>query len=110
MFLLHRQFSSLDMFMFLPLGCYEKHRGIFLEKIAKNILGLPTSWLQLYCCSKRVIGAASRLYSCLKISKVVVGTVPVALVTALPELLSSLFSVFLGFLNLPLGNITGSNI
>ena len=47
---------------------------------------------------------------CLNISKVVVGTVFVASVTALPELLSSLFSVFLGSSHLALGNIIGSNI
>lgn len=40
----------------------------------------------------------------------VVGTVFVASVTALPELLSSLFSVFLGSSHLALGNIIGSNI
>lgn len=60
--------------------------------------------------SKRVVRGATGLSSCLNISKVVVGTVFVASVTALPELLSSLFSVFLGSSHLALGNIIGSNI
>ena len=60
--------------------------------------------------SKRVVSGATGLSSCLNISKVVVGTVFVASVTALPELLSSLFSVFLGSSHLALGNIIGSNI
>jgi cation:H+ antiporter len=41
---------------------------------------------------------------------VVVGTVFVAFVTALPELLSSMFAVALGSSHLALGNIIGSNI
>ena len=60
--------------------------------------------------SKRVVRGATGLSSCLNINKVVVGTVFVASVTALPELLSSLFSVFLGSSHLALGNIIGSNI
>jgi cation:H+ antiporter len=41
---------------------------------------------------------------------VVVGTVFVAFVTALPELLSSIFAVILGSSHIALGNIIGSNI
>ena len=75
-----------------------------------SILALAVSVLILCWGSKRVVRGASGLSSCLNISRVVVGTVFVASVTALPELLSSLFSVFLGSSHLALGNIIGSNI
>ncbi|MBA7485151.1 hypothetical protein ES707_20686 [subsurface metagenome] len=75
-----------------------------------SILALAVSVLILCWGSKRVVRGATGLSSCLNISKVVVGTVFVASVTALPELLSSLFSVFLGSSHLALGNIIGSNI
>jgi len=81
-----------------------------VENLALCILALAISLLLLYWGSKRVVRGASGLSSCLNISKVVVGTVFVASVTALPELLSSLFSVFLGSPHLALGNIIGSNI
>jgi cation:H+ antiporter len=81
-----------------------------VEKLVLSILALAVSLLILYWGSKRVVRGASGLSSCLNISKVVVGTVFVASVTALPELLSSLFSVFLGSSHLALGNIIGSNI
>lgn len=57
-----------------------------------------------------MVRGASGLSSCLNISRVVVGTVFVAFVTALPELLSSMFAVGLGSTHLALGNIIGSNI
>jgi cation:H+ antiporter len=81
-----------------------------VEKLVLSILALAVSLLILYWGSKRVVRGASGLSSCLNISRVVVGTVFVASVTALPELLSSLFSVFLGSSHLALGNIIGSNI
>jgi cation:H+ antiporter len=81
-----------------------------VEKLVLSILALAVSLLILYWGSKRVVRGASGLSSCLNISKVVVGIVFVASVTALPELLSSLFSVFLGSSHLALGNIIGSNI
>ena len=81
-----------------------------MENLALSILVLAISLLLLYWGSKRVVRGASGLSSCLNISRVVVGTVFVASVTALPELLSSLFSVFLGSSHLALGNIIGSNI
>jgi cation:H+ antiporter len=81
-----------------------------VEKLVLSILALAVSLLILYWGSKRVVRGASGLSSCLNISRVVVGTVFVASVTALPELLSSMFSVFLGSANLALGNIIGSNI
>jgi cation:H+ antiporter len=68
------------------------------------------SLLILYWGSKRVVRGASGLSSCLNISRVVVGTVFVAFVTALPELLSSMFAVGLGSSHMALGNIIGSNI
>jgi len=81
-----------------------------VETLALSVLALAVSLLLLYWGSKRIVRGASGLSSCLNISKVVVGTVFVASVTALPELLSSLFSVFLGSSHLALGNIIGSNI
>ena len=81
-----------------------------METLALSILALAVSLLLLYWGSKRIVRGASGLSSCLNISRVVVGTVFVASVTALPELLSSLFSVFLGSSQLALGNIIGSNI
>jgi len=81
-----------------------------VETLALSVLALAVSLLLLYWDSKRIVRGASGLSSCLNISKVVVGTVFVASVTALPELLSSLFSVFLGSSHLALGNIIGSNI
>jgi cation:H+ antiporter len=81
-----------------------------VETLVLSILALAVSLLILYWGSKRVVRGASGLSSCLNISRVVVGTVFVASVTALPELLSSLFSVYLGSSHLALGNIIGSNI
>jgi len=81
-----------------------------VETLVLSILALAVSVLILCWGSKRVVRGATGLSSCLNVSKVVVGTVFVASVTALPELLSSLFSVFLGSSHLALGNIIGSNI
>jgi cation:H+ antiporter len=81
-----------------------------VEILVLSILALAVSLLILYWGSKRVVRGASGLSSCLNISRVVVGTVFVAFVTALPELLSSLFAVGLGSSHLALGNIIGSNI
>jgi len=81
-----------------------------VEILALSIIALAVSLLILYWGSKRVVRGASGLSSCLNISRVVVGTVFVAFVTALPELLSSLFAVGLGSSHLALGNIIGSNI
>jgi cation:H+ antiporter len=81
-----------------------------VENLVLSILALAVSLLILYWGSKRIVRGASGLSSCLNISKVVVGTVFVAFVTALPELLSSMFAVALGSSHLALGNIVGSNI
>ncbi|MCW4015518.1 MAG: sodium:calcium antiporter [Candidatus Bathyarchaeota archaeon] len=81
-----------------------------METLVLSILALALSLVILYWGSKRVVKGASGLSSCLNISRVVVGTVFVAFVTALPELLSSLFAVGLGSSHLALGNIIGSNI
>lgn len=81
-----------------------------METLVLSILALAVSVLILCWGSKRVVRGASGLSSCLNISRVVVGTVFVASVTALPELLSSMFSVYLGSSHLALGNIIGSNI
>jgi cation:H+ antiporter len=81
-----------------------------VEILVLSIFALAVSLLILYWGSKRVVRGASGLSSCLNISRVVVGTVFVAFVTALPELLSSMFAVGLGSSHLALGNIIGSNI
>jgi cation:H+ antiporter len=81
-----------------------------VEQLVLSILALAVSLLILYWGSKRIVRGASGLSSCLNISKVVVGTVFVAFVTALPELLSSMFAVALGSSHLALGSIVGSNI
>ena len=81
-----------------------------MQELLLSIAGLAVSLLILYWGSKRVVRGASGISSCLNISRVVVGTVFVAFVTALPELLSSLFAVGLGSSHLALGNIIGSNI
>ena len=98
------------MFISSPLSCYEKHGEITMETLALSILALAASLFILYWGSKRVVRGASGLSSCLNLSSVVVGTVFVAFVTALPELLSSMFAVGLGSSHMALGNIIGSNI
>ena len=81
-----------------------------MQEIVFSIIGLAIAILILYWGSKRVVRGASGLSSCFNISRVVVGTVFVAFVKALPELLSSLFAVGLGSSHMALGNIIGSNI
>ncbi|MCJ7613167.1 sodium:calcium antiporter [Candidatus Bathyarchaeota archaeon] len=81
-----------------------------MQDLVLSIAALAVSLLILYWGSKRVVRGASGLSSCLNISRVVVGTVFVAFVTALPELLSSLFAVGLGSSHLAFGSIIGSNI
>lgn len=81
-----------------------------MENLILSIVALAVSLLILYWGSKRVVRGASGISSCFNISRVVVGTVFVAFVTALPELLSSLFAVGLGSSHMALGNIIGSNI
>ncbi|MCW4021901.1 MAG: sodium:calcium antiporter [Candidatus Bathyarchaeota archaeon] len=78
--------------------------------LALSIAALAVSLFILYWGSKRIVRGASGLSSCLNISRVVVGTVFVAFVTALPELLSSLFAVSFGSSHMALGSIIGSNI
>ena len=81
-----------------------------LITLVLSIAALVASLFILYWGSKRIVKGASGLSSCLNISRVVVGTVFVAFVTALPELLSSLFAVGFGSSHMALGSIIGSNI
>lgn len=81
-----------------------------MELLTLSLSAIAVSLLLLYLGSKKVVQAASSLAYCLNLNRVAVGTVFVALVTAFPELLSSLFAVFLGSSHLALGNIIGSNI
>jgi len=81
-----------------------------MDTLLLSVSAFVVSILMLYWGSKRVVSGASGLSSCLNLSGVAVGTVFVASVTALPELLSCLFSVYLGSAHMALGNIIGSNI
>lgn len=82
----------------------------FVQPLILSLSAFAISLLLLYLGSKTIVRAASWIPSRLGLSKVVVGTVFVASVTALPELFSSMFAVFLGSSHLALGNIIGSNI
>ncbi|MCW4035410.1 MAG: sodium:calcium antiporter [Candidatus Bathyarchaeota archaeon] len=81
-----------------------------MEILVLSLAAMAVSIFILYWGSKRIVRGASGLSSCFNISRVVVGTVFVAFVTALPELLSSVFAVAFGSSHMALGNIIGSNI
>ncbi|MGQ9460712.1 MAG: sodium:calcium antiporter [Candidatus Bathyarchaeaceae archaeon] len=81
-----------------------------MEPLILSLSGFAISLLLLYFGSAKVVEAAPSISARLGFNKVVVGTVFVASVTAFPELLSSLFAIFLGSSRLALGNIIGSNI
>ncbi|MEM3011373.1 MAG: sodium:calcium antiporter [Candidatus Bathyarchaeia archaeon] len=75
-----------------------------------SIAAFLASLLLLYVGSKKIVNAAACLADSLNFHKVVVGTVFVASVTSIPELLSSLIAVFFDSSQMALGNILGSNI
>jgi cation:H+ antiporter len=81
-----------------------------MEPLILSLSGFAISLLLLYFGSAKVVEAAPSISARLGFNKVVVGTVFVASVTAFPELMSSLFAVFLGSSHLALGNLIGSNI
>lgn len=75
-----------------------------------SVIAFIASALLLYLGSDKVVHAAAKLAVLLNFHKVVVGTVFVATVTSVPELLSSLTAAFFGSSQMALGNIIGSNI
>ncbi|MBS7614510.1 sodium:calcium antiporter [Candidatus Bathyarchaeota archaeon] len=78
--------------------------------IPLNIAIIIASILLIYLGSKTIVFSANRLAKCLKIQKVVVGSVLVASITSLPEIFSSVAATFLGTSHLAFGNLIGSNI
>jgi len=68
------------------------------------------SLLFLYIGSEKIVQAASKLAASLNFHRVVVGTVFVASITSMPELLSSTIAMLYGTSKMALGNIIGSNI
>jgi cation:H+ antiporter len=78
--------------------------------IALSLTAFIASVLLLYIGSKKVVHAAEGLASSLHIHRVVVGTVFVASITSVPELLSSLIAAFYSSSQMAFGNIIGSNI
>jgi cation:H+ antiporter len=75
-----------------------------------SIVALIGSMLLLYMGSEGIIHVASRLAHSLNFHKTVVGTVFVASITSIPELISSITAALLGSSEMALGNIIGSNI
>ncbi|MEM2146678.1 MAG: sodium:calcium antiporter, partial [Candidatus Jordarchaeaceae archaeon] len=88
----------------------EKNGKKMTAFILLSFIMLIGSIFIIYLGSKIVVYSAGWLASCLKMQKVIVGSVFVASVTSLPELLSSIFAVFFGTSNMAFGNIIGSNI
>ena len=81
-----------------------------MDPLILSLSAFAISLLLLYLGSTKIVEAAPSISARLGFNKVVVGTVVVASVTAFPELLSSLFAVFLGSSRLALGSVIGSNI
>jgi cation:H+ antiporter len=78
--------------------------------IILGVSGILVSLILLYFGAKNTLRAAVWLSSSLGVSKVVTGCVIVAFITALPELMSSLFAVAFESSPMAFGNILGSNI
>lgn len=81
-----------------------------MESLILGAVAFVVSLVLLYAGAKKTLHGAVFLADSLRINKVVAGTVIVASVTALPELMSSLVAVFWESSHLALGNIIGSNI
>jgi cation:H+ antiporter len=78
--------------------------------IILGVSGILVSLILLYFGAKNTLRAAVWLSSSLGVSKVVAGCVIVAFITALPELMSSLFAAAFKSSPMAFGNILGSNI
>ncbi|MEM3578259.1 MAG: sodium:calcium antiporter [Candidatus Bathyarchaeia archaeon] len=81
-----------------------------MEPLILGAVAFAASLLLLYVGAKKTLQGAVCLANSMCINKVVAGTVVVASITALPELMSSLMAVFWGSSHLALGNLIGSNI
>jgi len=81
-----------------------------MEPLILGAAAFIVSLVLLYVGAKKTLQGAVCLANSLCINKVVAGTVVVASITALPELMSSLVAVFWGSSHLALGNLIGSNI
>jgi cation:H+ antiporter len=81
-----------------------------MELLVLSAVAIASSLLFLYVGAKKTLHGAVEISKSLKVSKVVVGTVLVASITVLPELISSLIAVIWESAPLALGNILGSNI
>jgi cation:H+ antiporter len=81
-----------------------------MESLILGAVAFVVSLLLLYVGAKKTLQGAVCLADSLCINKVVAGTIIVASVTALPELMSSLVAVFWESSHLALGNLIGSNI
>jgi len=84
--------------------------GTFMELLVLGVAAFALSLLLLYLGAKKTLKGAVLVANSLGVSRVVAGTVIVASITALPELLSSLFAAMWASSHLALGNILGSNI
>jgi len=93
----------------LGLGvCWES--GTFMELLFLGVVAFASSLLLLYVGAKKTLRGAILIANGIGVNRVVAGTVIVASITALPELLSSLFAAVWASSHLALGNILGSNI
>jgi cation:H+ antiporter len=81
-----------------------------MEPLILGAIAFIISLLLLYIGAKKTLQGAVFLANSLYINKVVAGSVVVASITALPELMSSLVAVFWDSSHLALGNLIGSNI
>lgn len=100
---------GLDRFIFLSLKCVRKLKWKTMA-LTLSVAAFIASMTLLYLGAEKIVQAAARIALGLNLHKVVVGTVFVASVTSMPELLSSLTAAFFGSSQMALGNIVGSNI
>lgn len=78
--------------------------------IGLSLAAFIASLLLLYAGSKKIVDSACGLAASLNFHKIVVGTIFVASVTSMPELLSSVIAAVFGSSQMALGNLIGSNI
>ncbi len=81
-----------------------------MELLVLGVAAFALSLLLLYLGAKKTLRGAVLIANSIGVNRVVAGTVIVASITALPELLSSLFAAMWASSHLALGNILGSNI
>lgn len=74
------------------------------------IVSFVVSLILLYTGSNKTVHTASKLAASLNFRKIIIGTIFVASVTSMPELLSSIIAVAYGSSDMALGNIIGSNV